>query len=261
MPPTLSRLAVMTTTASMIMAHSASGATTPVEVLRILAAGATESTLRAVVAEFEEQSGNRLAVTYGGVGHLRDRLVAGEPADLVIVTPAIIEQLQEKDLVRPASRVDLGRVGGGIAVRAGAPRPRVSSPEELKRALLAAEEIYFPDPAKTTAGAYLLSVADRLGVGGDVRRKAHTAPGGKEAMEQLARSRARAIGLTQMSEILSVREVVLVGPYPAPLQKATTYSGIVTTRAARPFVAQEFLRFLATPAVQARFRDAGFERM
>ncbi len=231
------------------------------EELRVLAAGATESTLRAAVGEFEAMSGHRLQLTYGGVGQLRDRVVAGEPADLVIVTPVVVEQLQGKDLVRPGSRVDLGRVGGGIAVRSGEPRPAVGTPEELKRALLAADEIYFPDPASTTAGAYLLSVADRLGIGADVRRKARTAPGGKKAMELMARSRGHAIGLTQISEILSVPEVDLVGPYPAPMQTATTYSGVVLARTPRAAAAWEFLRFLTSPAVQARFRKAGFDPM
>jgi molybdate transport system substrate-binding protein len=237
------------------------GASARADVLRILAAGATESTLRSVAAEFEARSGNRLEVTYGGVGQLRDRIVAGEPADLVIATPVIVEELQGKDLVRPGSRVDLGRVGGGIAVRAGEPRPAVGSPEELKRALLAADEIYLADPATTTAGAYLLSVADRLGIGADVRRKARTAPDGKRAMELMAGSRKRAIGVTQISEILSVEKVVLVGPYPAPLQKSTTYTGVVLARAAQPAAARELLDFLTTPAVQARFRKAGFEAM
>jgi molybdate transport system substrate-binding protein len=229
--------------------------------LRVLAAGATESTLRAVVADFEARSGHRLQLSFGGVGQLRDRIVAGEPADVVLATPAVLEQLEEKDLVRAASRVDLGRVGGGVAVRAGEPRPPVGSAEELKRALLAAEEIYFPDPASTTAGAYLLQVADRLGIGADVRRKGRTAPGGKQAMQLMARSRARALGVTQVSEILSVAEVELVGPYPAALQKVTTYSGAVPTRAAEPAAAAELLRFLTSPAVQARFRSAGFEPM
>ncbi len=227
--------------------------------LRILAAGATESTLRAVAGEFEAMSGHRLQLAYGGVGQLRDRVVAGEPADLLIVTPAVLEQLQGKDLVRPGSRVDLGKVAGGIAVRKGEPRPAVDTPDELKRALLDVDEIYVPDPASTTAGAYLLSVADRLGIGDAVRRKARNAPGGKRAMELLAASRARAIGLTQISEILSVPAVELVGPYPAPLQTATTYSGVVLARTRSAAAAWEFLRFLASPAVQARFRKAGFD--
>lgn len=246
--------------AVLLLASPLSAAGAPARApLRVLAAGATQSTLRGVVGEFEKQTGLHLQLTYGGVGKLRDRVVAGEPADVLIVTPAIIEQMQEKKLVLPDSRVDLGQVGGGIAVRVGAPRPAVGSPDELRRALLDAEEIYCTDPATTTSGAYLLSVADRLGIGAAVRKKAHTAPDGKVAMQRLARSHARAIGVTQESEILAVKGVVLVGPYPAPLQKTTIYSGVVVSAASQPDGARAFLRFLVSPPVQARFRKAGFE--
>lgn len=227
------------------------------EDLVVLAAGATESTVRDVVATFEKESGHQVALSFGAVGKLRDRVQGGERADVVIVTPAIIDQLGA--VVRPGSRVDLGQVGGGIAVRAGAPRPAVATPEELKRALLQAEEVYYADPATATAGAYFMKIADRLGVGEEVRRKGHAAPGGREAMQAMARSKANAIGVTQLSEILSVPEVVLVGPYPGDLQNKTTYSGIVHASAAHADAGAAFLRFLTGPLARARFAKAGFE--
>ncbi len=227
--------------------------------LTVLAAGATESTLRDMVGIFEKESGHTVKLTYGAVGALRDKIYAGEPADLTIVTPVIIEQLQSRGLVRPGAGVDLGRVGGGIAVRRGAPLPAIGTPEELKQALLAAKEVYYADPATATAGAYFLKVADRLGIGEAVRQKGRTARGGKEAMELMARSTADAIGLTQVSEILSVPEVVLVGPYPGDLQTMTTYTGILLVRTPHPEAAEAFLRFLTSPPVQARFKQAGYE--
>lgn len=227
--------------------------------LNVLAAGATESTVRDMVGTFEKESGHTVKLTYGAVGALRDKIYAGEPADLTIVTPIIIEQLQAKGLVRPNTGVDLGRVGGGIAVRMGATRPAVGTPEELKQALLTVKEVYYADPATATAGAYFLRVADRLGVGDAVRKKGRTAGGGKEAMELMAKSNADAIGLTQISEILSVKEVVLVGPYPGDLQTMTTYTGILLTRTPHPEAAEAFLRFLTSPPVQARFKKAGYE--
>ena len=227
--------------------------------LVVLAAGATESTVRDVVGQFEKQTGHRVSLSFGAVGLLRDRLQAGERADAVIVTPVIIEQLTAKGFVRPGSRVDLGRVGGGIAVRAGASPPAVGTPDALKRALLQAKEVWYADPAKATAGAYFLEVADRLGIGDEVRRKGHTAAGGREAMKQMAESKADAIGLTQVSEILAVSQVVLVGPYPAELQRMTTYSGVVPPGARHPEAAAAFLEFLTGPAARARFARAGFE--
>jgi molybdate transport system substrate-binding protein len=227
--------------------------------LNVLAAGAVESILRDMVGTFEKESGHALTVAYAPVGALRDKIFAGEPADLTIVTPVIIEQLQAKGMVRPETRTDLGRVGGGIAVRVGAPRPAIGTPEELKRALLAAQEIYHADPKIATAGAYFFQVADRLGIGDEARRKGRTAGSGKASMELMAKSTADAIGLTQISEILSVKDVVLVGPYPGDLQAMTTYSGILLARTTHAEAGKAFLRFLTSPPVRARFKQAGYE--
>jgi molybdate transport system substrate-binding protein len=190
---------------------------------------------------------------------LRDKIYAGEPADLTIVTPVIIDQLQARGLVRPGTRTDLGRIGGGIAVRKGAPRPAIGTPEELKQTILAAKEIYHADPKIATAGAYFFQVADRLGIGEEARKKGRTAGGGKVSMELMAKSTAEAIGLTQISEILSVPEVELIGPYPGDLQLMTTYTGILLERTPNPAAAEAFLKFLTSAPVQARFKQQGYE--
>ena len=227
--------------------------------LNVLAAGAVEAVVRDMVGSFEKESGHTVKLTYAPVGALRDKIYAGEPADLTIVTPVIIDQLLTRGLVRSGSQTDLGRVGGGIAIRKGAPRPAIGTPEDLKRALLAAKEIYHADPKIAPAGAYFLLVADRLGIGEEVRKKGRTAGGGKVSMELMAKSTVEAIGLTQISEILSVPEVELVGPYPGDLQTMTTYTGILLERAAHPAAAEAFLRFLTSPLVQARFRQQGYD--
>ena len=227
--------------------------------LNVLAAGAVESILRDMVGTFEKESGHTLKNAYAPVGALREKIFAGEPADLTIVTPVIIDQLHAKGVVQLGTRTDLGRVGGGIAVRRGAQPPAIGTPDELKRARLAATEIYYADPQIATAGAYFLQVADRLGIGDEVRRKGRTAEGGKVSMELMEKSTADAIGLTQISEILSVPEVVLVGPHPGDLRTMTAYSGIVLTRTPRAEPAAAFLRFLTSPPVQARFKQSGYE--
>jgi len=226
--------------------------------LNVLAAGAVEAVVREMVGTFEKESGHKLKITYAPVGALRDKIYAGEPADLTVVTPAIIEQLQARGLVRPVTRTDLGQVGGGIAVRKGDPRPAIGTPEELKQALLSAKEIHYADPKIATAGAYFLKVADRLGIGEEVRKKGRTAGSGKASMELMAKSTAVAIGLTQISEILSVPEVELVGPYPGDLQLMTTYSGIVLERAPNPAAAEAFLKFLTSLPLQERFKKQGY---
>jgi molybdate transport system substrate-binding protein len=225
----------------------------------VLAAGATESTIRATVGTFEKESGHTVRLTYAPAGAIGNSILAGEPADMVVTTPAVIDRLVPAGKVQPATRTDLGRVGGGIAVPVGAPRPAIGTPAELKQSLLAAEEIYYADPKIATAGAYFLKVADRLGIGDQVRKNGRTGGGGKDSMEQMAKSTARVIGLTQISEILSVKEVVLVGPYPGDLQSMTTYSGILLKDTLHAEAAKAFLNFLMSPPVQARFKQAGYE--
>ncbi len=102
-------------------------------------------------------------------------------------------------------------------------------------------------------------MAERLGIGEEVRKKGRTAGGGKASMELMARSTADAVGLTQISEILSVPEVELVGPYPGDLQLMTTYTGILLERTTQTAAAEAFLRFLTGPPVQARFKKQGYE--
>jgi molybdate transport system substrate-binding protein len=101
--------------------------------LNVLAAGAVEAVVRDVMGSFEKENGYTVKLTCAPVGALRDKIYSGEPADLAIVTPMIVEELLKRSLVRSGIRTHLGRVGGGLAVRKGAPRPAISTPEELKR--------------------------------------------------------------------------------------------------------------------------------
>jgi molybdate transport system substrate-binding protein len=230
------------------------------EPLRLLAAGATEDSVRDTIQRFEAQSGLRVAFDFSAVGALRDRVLAGEPADLVVVTPAMIAALEAQRRVRAGSRVDLGRIGGGIAVRAGDPLPTIGTCDALKQSLLAADEVHYPDPAVATAGAALIRIVERLGIADAVRGKARIAAGGKAAMRNMALSSApRVIGATQISEIKSVPAAVLVGEYPAPLQVETTYSAIVLEGTPRAADAARLIEFFAGPEFQARLARSGFE--
>lgn len=232
----------------------------PPEPLLLLAAGATEASVRDEAPLFEAQTGITLEYSFGAVGALRDRVLAGEPADVVVVTPAIIATLEAQQAVRAGSRVDLGQIGGGIAVRAGDALPAIGTPDELTQALLDADEVYYADPTVATAGAALMRIVDTLGVGDQVRAKGHVASGGREAIQNMTRSTApRVLGATQISEIKAVPESVLVGEYPAPLQVKTTYSAIILQRTERVDDATQLTEFFKGQAFQARLAQSGFE--
>jgi molybdate transport system substrate-binding protein len=216
--------------------------------------------VRDTLQRFEAESGLSVEFDFGAVGALRDRVLAGEAADVLVVTPAILPALETEQRVRAGSRQDLGQVGGGIAVRAGDPLPTIDTPDALQQALLAADEVYYADPAVATAGAALMKVVDTLGIGDQVRAKGHIAAGGKAAMQNMTLSTApRVIGATQISEIKSVPEAVLVGGYPAPLQVKTTYSALILERSTRADEANQLIQFFAGPVFQARLAQSGFE--
>jgi len=232
----------------------------PPEPLRLLAAGATEAAVRDRIAAFETKNGFSVELGFGAVGALGDQVLAGSPADVVIVTPAIITRLEAQSAVRAGSRVDLGRIGGGLAVRSGTQPPAIATVEQFKQALLDADELHYADPAKATAGAAFMKIVDTLGIGDQVRAKGHIASGGKEAVQNMTHSTAaRAIGVTQISEILSVPEATLVGEYPATLQVKTTYSAVILERSERVDDAQKLVQFFAAPEFQARLAMSGFE--
>lgn len=251
------------TLALMTLAVAACAETTPrppTTPLRFFAAGATEASVRDKIAVFEAQTGLSLEYSFGAVGALRDRVVAGEPADVLIVTPPIIAMLEQQQLVRAGSRVDLGRIGGGLAVRARDTAPSITTVDELRQALLDADEVHYADPATATAGAALMRIVDSLGIGDQVRAKGHTAAGGKEAMQNMSRSTAtRVLGATQISEIRSVPEVKFVSEYPGDLQVKTTYSAIILERTERADDATKLVQFFAGAEFQARLAQSGFE--
>jgi molybdate transport system substrate-binding protein len=243
--------------------ESAPDATTPnlpPEPLRLLAAGATEASVRDTTPQFEAETGVSVQFDFGAVGALRDRVLAGEPADVLVVTPAIITALEAEQRVRAGSRLDLGQIGGGLAVRMGDPLPAIDTPDALEQALLDADEVYYADPAVATAGAALMRIVDTLGIGDEVRAKGHIAPGGRAAIQNMILSTAaRVIGATQISEIKSVPEALLVGEYPAPLQVKTTYSAIILESTTRTDDATQLIQFFAGPTFQARLAQSGFE--
>jgi len=120
--------------------------------LNIFSAGAAQSVVTQIAEKFQRESGNPINAAYGAVGAMKARVVAGEPADVIVLTAALIDELIQQGLVVAGTRVDLGKVGAGVAVRAGTPLPDVGNATVLRGNILAAIKIVCPDPAVATAG-------------------------------------------------------------------------------------------------------------
>ena len=177
--------------------------------LSLFATGAVQASVMAAVPGFATQNGLTINFTFGSAGSLRDQILTGTSgADVAIVTPAAITALDAKALVHAGSRVDLAQIGSGLAVRSGDELPDISDSDKFKAALLAADEIYYSDPALATAGAAFIKICTTLGIADTCAAapngKGHTAPTGADAMAAMALSTATTVvGVTQISEIKS----------------------------------------------------------
>jgi len=228
--------------------------------LNIFSAGAAQAVVTQIAEKFQRDSGDAVNAAYGAVGAMKARIVAGEPADVIVLTAALIDELIQQGLVVAGSRIDLGKVGTGVAVRAGTPLPDVRNAQGLRDSILAATKIVCPDPAVATAGKVVLNVLDRLGIAGEVKARLQYFPNGYAAMAHLAQSTdLREMGITQVTEILANRGVTLVGPLPPELQNIAVYSVGLAAHSAYPERAQEFVRRLTGIDAQAVLSAAGFD--
>lgn len=224
--------------------------------IKILSAGATKAALAPLVQTYEKQTGAKVEVSYGTMGLLQEKIAAGERADVIIATVEVLTDLEKHGKVVPGSRAALAEIGVGVAVRAGAPVPDISTPEAFKRALLEAKSIVYVDPTKGTSGKHFAGVLQRLGIADAVKSKTVLREGGY-ALEAVATGEAE-IGVQQASEILPVKGIKLVGPLPGDLQKITTYGAAIMSDARSPEPGAAFIRYLTGKEGRAVFVSKGF---
>lgn len=227
--------------------------------LNVLSGGAAQGLVGALAPQFKAETGYDIAGTFGAVGAMRDKLFSGTPADLLILTRALIEELIAAGHVLSGSAVDVGTVQTAVAVRAGDPSPAVGDAPALRAALLAADATYFPDPKLATAGIHFARVLDRLGIAAEVADRLKTFPSGATAMAALAAATtSKPIGCTQVTEILSTPGVHLVAPLPRGYELATVYTAAVTSSARAPDTARHLARLLSADATEPARAQAGF---
>jgi molybdate transport system substrate-binding protein len=212
----------------------------------------------ALQPEFEKR-GHKLIVDNDTAGGLQKRIEGGEAFDVVVITPAVLDQLAAKDKIAPATKVNLARVAIGVMVRPGAKLPDISTVDAFRQTLLDAKSVAYIDPASGgSSGIYLDKLFEKMGIADAIRAKARLKRGGYVA--DLLVSGDAELGIHQISEILPVKGVVLVGPLPAEIQNYTVYAGALSTAAKDVAVAKAFLDLLAGPAAAAILRDKGMDR-
>src|SRR5262249_45580796 len=159
--------------------------------LKVISAGAVRGLIAQIIDDYSRRTGQKFDFTIGTTGQLRNIIASGQPADLIIVSAPLMAELEKTGKFIPGSRTDLGRVGIGVTVRDGAAVPDVATPDTFKAALVAARSVAFTNPAEGgTSGIYFAGLAERLGIGEEIKKKAVLTKGGREAAIEVAEGRA-----------------------------------------------------------------------
>lgn len=227
--------------------------------LTLFSGGAAQAVVTGLQQDFERAQGCSLAPTFGAVGTMRDKLLAGEPCDLLVLSASLIAQLEAQGHVVPGSARPLGAVATGVAVREGTPAVAVGTSEALKATLSAARGLYVPDMSKSSAGIHIAGMLEALGLREALAGRIHEFPNGATAMRELSRSEGDGLlGCTQVTEIMYTPGVRLIGELPAAHALSTVYTAAVCSHAQSPELAAKFVDVLAGESSAALRVRSGF---
>jgi len=225
-----------------------------------LTSTAIKTVTDALIPPFERQSGNTVHATFAPPGALLKKFETGEPADVFLTGRDAIDKLiGEGKILR--GRIDFATTGIAICVRKGAPKPDVSTPDALRRALLEARSVGYAAPSGgSITGPHIERMFARLGIADQIAAKAKLAAGGPNGRVSVLVSSGEAeIGLQQASELLSNSDVEVIGMLPADLQQTTVYSAGITTRAKQADAALALIEALKAPSTAPIWKAKGLE--
>ncbi len=228
--------------------------------VHVMISGGLSAAYNALVPEFEKATGNKVVTAYGPsmgttVNAIPVRLGRGEPADVLILVGYALDDLIKNGKAVAGSKVDLVNSKIGVAVKAGAPKPDISTADAVKRALLAAKSVAYSDSA---SGVYVSTeMFNKLGIADDMKDKAKKIPATPVA-EIVAKGEAE-LGLQQISELKAVSGVDIVGPLPDSLQKITVFSAGIATGSKEPEAGKALIKFLGSAAAHDTIVKSGLE--
>ena len=230
--------------------------------VKVIAGVATRAVMEELGPQFERTTGHKLVVWYGNRGTIRRRLEAGEAFDLIV--SGSTDEYIKQGKIAAGTRMEIARVGIGMGVRAGAPKPDISSVDAFKRALLDAKSVTYN--LEGGPGIHVAKVFERLGIAEQMKGKNIRQQRG-ERQQQSGQSlslQAVANGEAELvfafaNELLSVRGVEFVGPFPPELQRYTLFTAGVATAAKQPEAAKDLIKFLRSPAAVAVIKEKGME--
>ncbi len=223
--------------------------------VKVISSAAVKETYLELVPQFEKASGHKVVTIWSGTADMMKRLKEGESADLVIIGSNSLDELIKLGKIEPGSRIDFVKSGVGVAVRAGVPKPDISSGDAVKRALLAANSIGY---SSGPSGVYLDGLFQRMGIADQLKPKLKVPPSGASVGEMVARGEVE-IGFQQVSELIHVSGIDFLGPLPTDIQQITIFSTGIHTNATNPDAARALAKFLTAPAAAVVIRKNGME--
>ena len=226
--------------------------------INVVAAGAVRGIIGGMIDDYSKQHGLKFNLTIGPTGQLRAALASGKPVDLVIVSAPLMADLEKSGKIAPGSKLDLGRVGLGVVVKAGTAEPDISTPEAVKAALIKAKVIAYTDPKLGgTSVEQLMKFAESAGIKDQVVAKGLISTGGNDAAAKVADGKAD-IAVVPITDI-HAKDARLVGPLPEPIQLWTVYSAAIPTSSADPAAARAFVAAMTAPSMHERWVKAGWQ--
>lgn len=222
----------------------------------------TPPNMKAILADltpdYERTSGNKLVIDYAPAPAVREKVAASGAADVAITLRPLLDDLFKQGKVK--SEIDLGRSFIGVAVKAGAPKPDISSLDALKRALLAAKSITYSDPPKGgISGVYFSRLIERLGLADQLKDKTKLVPPGGGPLVALVASGGAELGIDQVSSFVNKPGIDIVGKLPDEAKVDIVMAAGVTANSAQPDAAAALVKFLTSPAAAAAIKKHGME--
>jgi molybdate transport system substrate-binding protein len=223
--------------------------------IKVIASAAVKEAVIELIPAFEKASGHKVTMIWAGTEAITKRISGGEVVDIVLIAAPNIDKLIAEGKLAAGSRVDVAKSGIGIAVRAGLPKPDISSGEAVKNAVLAAKSVAY---SSGPSGFYLADLFKKMGIADQITGKVKQTPSGVQVGEVVARGEAD-LGFQQVGELLHVKGIQYLGPLPADIQHTTVFSAGLHAAAPAPDAAKALTKFLTAPAAAPVIKKSGME--
>jgi molybdate transport system substrate-binding protein len=223
--------------------------------IKVIASAAIKAVVLELIPAFEKASGHKVSITWAGTEAITKRISGGEVVDVVLIAAPNIERLIQEAKLVAGSRADVAKSGIGVVVRAGLPKPDISSGEAVKKAVLEAKSVAY---SSGPSGFYLADLFKKMGIADQIKDKVKQTPSGVQVGEVVARGEVD-LGFQQVSELLHIKGIQYLGPLPPDIQHTTVFSAALHAAAAAADAAKALVKSLTAPEAGPIVRKHGME--